>query len=525
MPRAPFTASAASWLLCTGALLACVLAGAEELDASGEDSGPACSGSPPPTAGEVAVAGGSRSLLQRNRSQAVEAALIAHSGNAYSGGEDDGHWNLPHLGSLSIYAVALLVTGWYAKLAVLNGLYAFRYGSADDKEPKGRLVAWDVMRFLLELMVIATHCSQYLFQTSEVWTTVIRMPAFVFIAGVFGSSVAYRSVTSMLCYCLGTAAMATVVDTIVQRILSRQVGVPLLLSFEWSLNLFWFLPGLFVWRMTITPLFHYAKVANVPRVIPLVVVQAVSYLLLHTSLNTHWLSRMTLYQAPSFAVGLLLSPSDWSEALAKPGIVIVAAGTLVSWYLLLVLYPEPRAWNSVACLARCRDDHVPNVAVDAHLGLESFAMDTAMVLLRTVLSLSFCTLVQACVVVLEPRARRLVSCMSGWGSRTLYAYVLHNLLLKAAGHKALSQIGPRLLAASGLPRLLLVYLFALQFNVVLSSRGTETIFRWMMLPLWLRDLAERVAGAGQTALLRYGSAQASPAAEPAGANPVAAPAG
>merc|ERR1740129_2542777 len=98
------------------------------------------------------------------------------------------------------------------------------------------------------------------------------MPTFVFISGVFGASLARRSLAMMLCYCLGTSMLVIGLDITLWRLIIFASGAgghskSSALMFEKDVNLFWFLLALGIWRLTVTPLTAAVRKARLPRVV------------------------------------------------------------------------------------------------------------------------------------------------------------------------------------------------------------------------------------------------------------------
>merc|ERR1719262_1378798 len=93
----------------------------------------------------------------------------------------------------------------------------------------------------------------------------------------------------------------------------------------------------------------------------------------------------------------------------------------------------------------------------------------------------------ALVNLIEPLLPSLVSFISGCGLRTLYSYVLHLWLIIFAVYMDVPNLGlPFALQGHG------YWLIAVQINIVLSSRGTEKLFKYVVMPYWILDVPEWV---------------------------------
>jgi len=107
-------------------------------------------------------------------------------------------------------------------------------------------------------------------------------------------------------------------------------------------------------------------------------------------------------------------------------------------------------------------------------------------------------LILAAASRLESRAPWFASCIGGFGSRSLYAYVLQSCFVDANTWHSAAAAREFLSPVFGvIPvrwRGVAVFIFALQFTIVSSCRWTERVFHWAVMPTWTLDLFKLALG-------------------------------
>lgn len=340
---------------------------------------------------------------------------------------------------------------------------------------KPRLPLWDIMRFVLEFTVIYHHLhggenvglekginpfqppcsmpSHEFLDTMERSFRPLRMGGFAMLSGVFGASMAWESVSKMLCYTMGTTCLAGVFYS-----WSSLNPVPVRLLF------LWYLVSILVWRLTITPMFYALRdKLGMPSLVPLIASNVMLYLARHLQLLTleqGWYGIM-------FAAALCLSANDWTKLLLHPGTLVGAVSVLSCYFGTIFLTPlDP--W---LC-----DSHVPTWVASDPITFVGFMKDTALGAVQICLALSALAILANASTVFSKTLPSCCEFVAGCGSRTLYAYVLHMWVVHA-----LNDIKPDNFQYPPIT-------FPIWLNVVLSMRGTEYLFSWLLLPYWILDL-------------------------------------
>jgi len=245
-------------------------------------------------------------------------------------------------------AVALLCT-WLA-LVAYNIVYATRrrggHGAEGRTEagaaatsaeeevprpppPKGRCQTaarceiWDATKFLLMTGVIFFHCAFYLSAEDLRDWTVSRaalrpvVPCFIFVSGVFGTSVSLQALVKALFYpwpcvlVMGAIFSARCLD---ERLVSATAG--------FNGFAFWYLWCMCFWRLAVSTVMHAGnRKLGLPVVFLLLALQLLVHALLNTagSLAGPWndVWRCFLFYAPVFAAGQLVEPSFWKDTFAE----------------------------------------------------------------------------------------------------------------------------------------------------------------------------------------------------------------
>jgi len=125
---------------------------------------------------------------------------------------------------------------------------------------------------------------------------------------------------------------------------------------------------------------------------------------------------------------------------------------------------------------------IPHDVLHEPISEAGLGENVAVLALRLGIVLAYLGVLGAGLRVLGAASPGLAACLAGWGERSVFAYVLHHLwleLIVAAGGRELLDAAP----AAWRPALCLA--LATQATVVLSSGGTASLARWLVIPPWL----------------------------------------
>jgi len=361
---------------------------------------------------------------------------------------------------------------------------------------------FDVARCVLECMVVYEHMSFIgLNSIKQHWMSAYRMPGFVFVAGIFGTSMEWRSVSSMWCYTLGTTGLLVVVHAVELLIIHGKLSWPGNPFFGVDKDVnnaahTWFVICLAFWRTIVTPLYFCARryFCLTPWAF-LAILWVVTWVLMHTTTdfsaglwgNYNWVH--SLYFAPIFAAGFMKTPAEWSALFSNRRVQAAALGYFVLWYL-LTLSPSVVKFNRVYCLPlldskNCYNHFYGSIMRDP-MSFRGFVYDVVLYVVRMGITLAFTALIYPFTEVCSYLSPKITDLLAGWGSRTLYTYVLHlHFISIISGEGGINtyEIGswPRLV------RVILPIFLAVALNATFASKGSERWFRWLLIPLWLKD--------------------------------------
>jgi len=403
-------------------------------------------------------------------------------------------------------------------------------GESNLQDTKTRMPEWDVVKFLLMLAVVLTHTTYFIFPQAEFASAVrnaimpFMMPAFVLCSGIFGASVAYESVSRMICY---TAGMTLLFE---MMLISTRCAC----GDEWSQARkldqleHWYVAALLLWRLLVTPLFHLLKKLRIPGIVGLLLVLMVSYILHITGFPLQrrvnavtgrifyaphlivgrwywphlfsfvpWPTRFdlidTAWFAPMFATGLLCSANEWCALMHKnwfSAISILYCSVWYASYVFLKGIPFIQTWlqtsgcGPIACLF-----HAPVETYAGPISIWTLFSYIRFIAAEIILSLAvICTLVS--FISGAKRVMPGMLClMAEWGSRTLYTYIIHVpilIFMMQGGITVSLSTVPSALASC------LCFLIALALNMLLASKGTELLFGWIIEPYWMKHGVENL---------------------------------
>jgi len=377
------------------------------------------------------------------------------------------------------YAAALV---WFSLIAA-NIFIAWNRGSRSleqeagrESEPiaKRRQTEWDFYRFVLEVLVVAHH-AQHGTATGSLAALIksFRMPAFVFIGGVFGRSMRYDSVANMFC--------CTAVACSLMSALKGSIGSA-------NHKQLWFIWSVLVWRLTVTPFFYLtSKVWDDARMraLSFILVTAVSYFLYPLAFNILFAQEI-VYFAPMFAFGILATPGQWMHVFEQSYFFVGSAVMIAGWVICAVLHHMITGQQNRSALNQIMKA-IEEIGGDgdgpAICSYPCFIRD---IILRLFISLCVLCLLTWFCKRLERHAPLTHGLVTGWGSRTLYVYALHTSLIKrtpawmSTDHTAVVTC------------FWLAVLYAVFVNAIMGSEGAKLLFKWVLQPYWARRATENL---------------------------------
>lgn len=389
------------------------------------------------------------------------------------------------VGAVLVSIAAFSVQHSYSSRDALKGTNAPESTSTS----KPRLAALDIAKFILMGFVVFTHlhpvwCGPLngfdpragrLNPVISNWYIPFMMPAFSLLAGMFGAGVSVSSLSKVFCYTIGGNVFCMLLSV------AFYSGDEQLFQNPSA----WFLWSLLSWRLLISPSFYLARKACIPSQFLLVLLHCIGFFLFYTtypgrprpdaneiSKHAAFVYAQNLAFTRFFAVGLLQSPKEWYESLASVRICCLGVLYLIVWFTLDVLYPEWfLKWTSF---------RPPDSGITFREFL-AYTLDFAMLLCLVLAVLNVIVVVS---VKLSKRLPRLLNAMEGWGTRTLYCYVLHRMLLSAVeilGIREVTEVLPENV------RIITCALACVGTTVLFCSDGVRYIFQWAIEPYWVID--------------------------------------
>mmetsp|Transcript_83200 Transcript_83200/g.185895 ORF Transcript_83200/g.185895 Transcript_83200/m.185895 type:complete len:338 (+) Transcript_83200:44-1057(+) len=318
------------------------------------------------------------------------------------------------------------------------------------------------------------------------------------VSGVFGQSINRTSLVNMCCYTIGTVILTCVLMDSVSSVLF-ETGEPV------SRIGGWYLLALFLWRITISPLYHVGtRICNVPSwIIFIFIFVAAGFTLQSISVAHEQLlyfrfpyALQILTLAPYFAAGHLLSVQDWSRLLFDRRLVVLGGVVVMAWYAGLTFSHWFQGFNIHAGCG----NHWPVLC----LREDSFKISSWFWVHAQRLPI-----VLAAICMLGGFADLLQYLPLGWfskvvfdcGTRTLYAYVLLPPLFTTPAKNTFDCLlspfqtsRPYWICTSSGPMDIPGVFLGIWAVLVLNSRFSELIFSWAVMPFWLKDAFDMVCG-------------------------------
>jgi hypothetical protein len=403
-----------------------------------------------------------------------------------------------------------------------------------NKSDKPRFDEWDLIKFALHYCIVTGHIGlvflanspAYWFDTWAQWLmnfgVAFEMSGFAFVSGVFGQNMSWDATSKMLCYTFGAAYLLTTVWRVFLMLtgfIHEGVYAPIP---RWGYDhSFWYLTSLAWWRLLISPLFHVSAEHGLHKIFPYAVVCFLSYAgwraspALSRALELITSSPEVFLLAPYFALGQLLPMSGWTSLLRSRWLTVIGIVFVAIWYSCLALSPPFRAWNEVANLgADCGESamsldppatsmgifvrqfcvttrHFPHAEEHPRMALtaEVFRVDLANFVLKAAITLAMLLTLAAPLDVLKrlvPRASKIILCS---GTRTIYGYVMHMILVYyVVPQQAWMDIG-RHVPTTWIP----VFFAAVALGIVMifTSSLTVRLCEWMIFPYWFLRVCHR----------------------------------
>eukprot|EP00929_Paragymnodinium_shiwhaense_P116043 TRINITY_DN8528_c0_g1_i1.p1 TRINITY_DN8528_c0_g1~~TRINITY_DN8528_c0_g1_i1.p1 ORF type:complete len:555 (+),score=73.91 TRINITY_DN8528_c0_g1_i1:91-1755(+) len=460
------------------------------------------------------------------------------------------NWKFPALiGFICLYAMAAL---------------SYEAASGPDEAQKeSRVLEWDAVRLFMQVAIVASHVQKFVMidadgftggwaniattllikptvarQTFEHLTNfgewlvfgydgLFRMPTFAFISGVFGQKVDKATLLRVICYTFGTYYIVMLFFGCMHLASGGAVRSPPL----WGTNPYWYLVDLFLWRVTLSPLFAAIKDRTLTaRIAAFVAVSVVSYgcydffghlepalfsLRSRTALAVPQSECFAL--GPFFALGLVLPHRRWTELLRSRRLQTIALFALAALYGGL-LNPTYRAWLQESFI----DNHWPTATnVSQTLKASRLAEHCFWFLYKVSASLAVIWVVALLTPLFVRLAPTAAPALLSGGSRSMYSYVLHVGFLTVAvdvfeARKAVQGM-------QGETWCLDAWIAAAVMVLLLTSRLTEKLFGPVVMPFWLLHVFAALGlSVDNTSMRHAGKAPADSAARSSRSN---APAG
>lgn len=437
-------------------------------------------------------------LLAMNSSRLPDGNLISADGKPFFEHSDFAGKSLSFVGCFIIYTVFCV---WYETTS-------FKTRNADPMSQLcgycacTRFVEWDIMRFIVEWTIVANHlivwCRPLWMATESNMSkslSVIQTTVFAFISGIFGASMARSSISRMLCYTIGTNIIFTFLSVVRDVLFHignlQEVAHILSVAGLWQFGSIaytnWYMMALLAWRLTVVPLFHIGSRYKVHPFFCWAFVLMVSYTLRHSWIlpaPMHWGSFgfFLCSHAPSFALGLLTNPNQWTKLVRNPMLQCYAVVTTVVGFGGLILVNHVEGWEDALSI------HLPHVYGQIDIGAMSAACYIIVYTLTVLAALSPLWLIAALVRGLEPQLPRLLAVCADCGSRALYTYVLHVFVWETALRMRVMGLFDTTIPYENI--CLFLWLLSFHVNALLSCRAAEYLFKPLIRPYWLLEMAD-----------------------------------
>jgi len=387
---------------------------------------------------------------------------------------------------------------------------------AVDKPKKARVPLWDLCKFVAHIFVQYSHFGSKMSMGYEgdlfmhqafYWSSSWKMSAFVFISGVFGQSLAKDALSKMCCYGIASPFFISCLYLLICWGSVVFTGVYVFPTGH-SPNHIWYPFAMVYWRLALVPFRNLTRRKGIPYPVAFMVVLVLSFLARHATPQhlptTHWSEDTTrlsfgyrYYQdvllfSPFYFAGLYMSHQEWTQLLLSIPHQTFAVLIFVAWNLSLVSMTVRRL-ATISCMGsvlQCDCDHWPTTNDPPPVSLDSFLVDCRDYTMKFTITFAFIWTVAWITGPLRQVFPQVMKYILAAGTRTMYGYLLHIPLFIILGLRMgfpllLSRVPPALFPAVG-------FLLCMFSALVLCSKLTEKLFRWMVLPFWMQEYWERL---------------------------------
>lgn len=343
--------------------------------------------------------------------------------------------------------------------------------------PKQRIALWDNARFAFIVLVVIGHLVSTIRTDTDfgfavyAYIYLFHMPAMILLSGLFAkpetSPKAVRSTVQLIVVWL----MWEGIWAVIRAIGGNLPGKGFLINPAWTL---WFIVTL----VTIRLIFPYIARLRHPLLFSVALALLSS---LSPAIGTEFSASRTLVFLPFFVAGWMIRDRGWLDGdwFQKPKGSLLAAGWAVlgAVALVFVVTPNFKGWWRIDRWLTWRDDYatlfarapIGGWAPGTWGGTALAGIGVAAVLLAVAAAMTFALL------VVVPRGQSVITV---WGSRTLYVYLLHGLIV--GGLRASGVIGT--IGEWGSLGVLLLIVASVALTALLSMTWVTKAFRPVIEP-------------------------------------------
>jgi fucose 4-O-acetylase-like acetyltransferase len=314
---------------------------------------------------------------------------------------------------------------------------------------------FDNAKFLLVVLVVVGHNWAMLIDDMRAMKAAyivlysFHMPAFVLLCGYFSRSFTGRP-DQIRKLVTGVLLPYLIFEAVYEALHSLMNGTPFAITPTTPSYLCWFLMALFIWRLT-APVWQAVRW-------PVAVSVAVSLTAGVTMIGADLGLPRVLQFLPWFVLGLRLRPEHF-QMLRRPlarrcGLAVFAAAALGAWWL------AARAGISPLLMQFSNDELAQPASNYLVMRLAMFVVAAALI---------------AAFLAWVPRQRAAYTAL---GAATMYPFLLHGLVVKAAEGYGVYDVFVR----AGLPGAIALTLLAVALAVGLFSAPVRRATRWLVEP-------------------------------------------
>mmetsp|Transcript_72023 Transcript_72023/g.154165 ORF Transcript_72023/g.154165 Transcript_72023/m.154165 type:complete len:798 (-) Transcript_72023:186-2579(-) len=375
--------------------------------------------------------------------------------------------------------------------------------SSQEERPSTRHMDFDIIKGVCQVLVVQTHVTlawpgaNMSEPLDASFFAPYKMPVYSLIAGIFGASLKYDSMAKMLCYTIGTSILIFLIYVMAVLVVSGSAGFAHMMVSN-PMEELWFLGALLLWRTFLTPMFHLARSMSIPKLAMTAITIALSVVVM-AFIPMQNMRNFAMYDVQHFfyysslfAVGLARTPEEWHAHLKSKWARAFGAAFFLWWHLMR-LSPRFEVWNLgygnlYNYYFGLFNFHYYPGAFEFPLSWSFWGYHVLLEVLNCCLAVSFMIVMSMVIDVIEMVAPRVNTYLASWGSRSMYSYVLHitltHFLEIAFGHTNFEWGTPATTSCT--------WIFACMISWTFASKGTEKIFRPIVLPFWMKDAVERI---------------------------------